>query len=592
MDSSGLKDIVGLLTTQYNHILDKQHTDNIPLEKIIDRIINYHRDIISCMPGNVYWIDKHGIMAGCNKNVLDMFNFKSHNQFKGLSFEDMAKVNGWTPEATQSFKQDTLEVVKTGKPLLNIEEPPIPDHSGNIIYFLTSRVPLFNQTNEVIGVVGVSVDITERKKMEADLREAKIKAENASRAKTEFLANISHDVRTPLSGMIGMAELLQFTAKDKQTLEFSKDLLNAGQKAMEFVDNCFELSNLEFADAVLVSEEFELKNILDDIAALMQPTIKAKSLIFKVLYDEQIPPVLYGSRSGVYRILLNLVGNAVKFTNDGSVIVSVKLAKQIDSENVVIDFSVEDTGIGISPQNQHIIFDRFTRLSLSYEGKYEGSGIGLYIVDKFIKAMNGEIKVESELGKGSRFIFDLSFRVPQKNRMENNLKMDENMISHDIFNVGTSNEVHGSMMHETKVPHAVANNLRVLSVEDNLIAQRVARELLVSNGYAVDQASSGKEALEYFEPGKYDLILIDIGLPDIDGCTITKLLRKMEQLAEVQHYATIVALTAHMPESVATKFACIGMDSILSKPLSQAKIEQITKKLFANSKKMNPSSTL
>ncbi|PJD94004.1 MAG: hypothetical protein CK423_06690, partial [Legionella sp.] len=163
----------------------------------IEQIINYYETLLLCMPGNVYWLDNNGIAVGCNKNVLDMFGLTSIEQFKGLSFEDMAKIANWSDKTTQSFKQDTLDVIKTGVAKTQIEEPPINHSNGKLIYFLTHRVPLIDKNNRVLGVVGISVDITERKILEMQIKKAKEAAEAANLAKTEFIANMSHDIRTP-----------------------------------------------------------------------------------------------------------------------------------------------------------------------------------------------------------------------------------------------------------------------------------------------------------------------------------------------------------------------------------------------------------
>ena len=532
--------------------------------------------LLDQLPYYVFWKNQDSVFLGCNKKFAVSAGLSSPKDIIGKTDYDLP----WEKYQSDIYRADDKKVIESRISKLNIEEPQT-STDGSQIVLLTSKVPLFDNEDKVIGVLGIYLDITERKKMEADLREAKVKAEEASRAKSEFLANMSHDVRTPLSGMIGMAELLRIVAKDQQTLDFSTDLLAAGNKAMEFVDNCFELSALNNADTVLISNKFKLKTILDDITVLMQPAIKTKKLNFNVHYDDTIPAYLWGSRNSVYRVVLNLVGNAVKFTHQGSVTIKATLTDESTPNNAVVKISVEDTGIGISPEHQKVVFDRFTRLSLSYEGKYEGSGIGLYIVDKFIKAMNGKISVESEPGKGSKFTVVLSFNVLVQNGSEDDASMDD-ILNLNESNVGAAADVNNSIASNlAAADSSVANKLHALSVEDNEIAQRVAKELLISANYTVDQVSSGKEALELFEPGKYNLILIDIGLPDMDGCAVAKILRKMEQFDKGQHHATIVALTAHVLEAVKMKYASTGMDGVLSKPLSQSKIEKITKKLRA-----------
>src|SRR5579864_4481635 len=207
MDSGIASNLLETLYSKYPHIIGDQSLKDLTVENIIVGIVNYYNDIIDKMPGNVYLYDKNCRIVECNRNVLNMFNLTSL-QVRNLSYEELGELAGWSPEAIISFKRDTLEVLHTGKPKLNVDEPPIPHHNGRTIYFLTSRVPLFNSTGEVIGVVGISVDITERKQMELALIKAKAESEAANKLKAEFIHNMEHDIRTPFSGIYGIAKML------------------------------------------------------------------------------------------------------------------------------------------------------------------------------------------------------------------------------------------------------------------------------------------------------------------------------------------------------------------------------------------------
>jgi PAS domain S-box-containing protein len=225
---------------------------NVSIEKIVDNIVSYYEDVINCMPGNVYWLDKNCVTVGCNKNVLEMFGFKSLSDFKGLTFEEMGKAGNWTTQATKAFKKDSLDVIRSGKAKLNIEEPPIPHHSGKTIYFLTSRVPLFNAAKEVVGVVGISIDITERKKMEEDLRKAKEAAEQANKAKSEFISNMTHDIRTPLTGIIGISEMLERSAPNAEKKEQAQWVRDCGGQLLELLNKTSKKKRLIYAKARIV----------------------------------------------------------------------------------------------------------------------------------------------------------------------------------------------------------------------------------------------------------------------------------------------------------------------------------------------------
>jgi len=563
-----LEKLIYALLKKYQNILG-EHLDVVRVEEIIERIINYHESIIDCMPGNAYWLDKNCNAVGCNKNVLDMFGFKSIADFKGLTFEEMGRLGNWTPEATESFKKDTLEVINTGKAKLNIEEPPIPHHDGKIIYFLTSRVPLFNRMGAVVGVVGISIDITERKELERNLKTAIEKSEAASKAKTEFIANMSHDVKTPLSGIISISEALCSRVQEEYR-DLTQDVLQAGQHLMVFFENCIELSKLESGSIVLSKETFSLRQLLNEILNLFRPAMRAKGLAWRVDCDEKIPKRLLGGRVTLYRILLNLVGNAVKFTPQGSIAIRTELSKNSTPEKAIIKLSITDTGIGIPVDKQKLIFERFARLTPSYQGVYEGSGIGLYIVEEFVKSMGGEIHIKSEEGKGSRFTVVVPLQIPLLADNEYDDLLDPplplphgNLAQSKIF--ADKPIAYSIQKAEPVSTQTAASQIKVLLVEDNLMAQKGASLLLSSLGCKVDVASCGKEAITLFKPGYYALVLMDIGLPDMKGYEVARHLKQLEE--STSFVVPILGLSAHATEDEKQLSSEVGMSEIFSKPL-------------------------
>ena len=374
--------------------------------------INYYLAIIMCMPGNVYWLDKNCRTIGCNQNVLDMFGLKSLDDFLGLSFEDMAIIGQWSKDQALSFKRDTLEVLATGKAKFNVEEPPIPGADGSMVYFLTTRVPLFDAAGEVIGIVGISTDITQRKKTELELITLKQEAEAASRAKTQFLANMSHDMLSPLSGILLAAEAMSENKElPQEAIEMSRMISSAGKQLKRFFTSCLDLSKLEMEEWASTTSVFSLRKLIQDIYDLYLPRAKGTGLDLSVDCDLAVPDAVQGHRDSLYRALLNLTGNALKFTQKGSVTLRVLCGDVIDEGHITILFEVEDTGMGIPEDKFKIIFEKLQRLTPAYSSDIEGSGIGLYIVDQFIKRMGGSIHVDSELGKGSRFTVSVPMSI-------------------------------------------------------------------------------------------------------------------------------------------------------------------------------------
>ena len=364
------------------------------------------------MPGNVYWMDKNGHAIGCNQNVLDMFAMESIDQFSGLSFQEMGVIGNWSKNAVESFKKDTLDVISTGNPRLNIEELPIPNASGKEIYYLTNRVPLLDENHEVMGVVGISIDITERKEMETALRLEKIKAEAANHAKNEFIMNMSHDIRTPLSGILGMSNLLLAEKLEPQHIKYINWVHESSEQLLKMLTDVLDdvsADNISAADVRI--ENFNVRDVIEEIIQLERPSMIVKGLELITDVASDIPQVLRCDHVKIHRILLNLVSNAIKFTNNGHVKILVKRKPTTDNTMCMLQFQVIDTGVGIPVSCQEKVFERFFRVSPSYKGLYEGYGLGLHIAQSYAHLLGGRIYFTSELNVGTTFYFEVPVGV-------------------------------------------------------------------------------------------------------------------------------------------------------------------------------------
>lgn len=404
---TSLKDI-------YQGILDILQDTNHPNNAVVKQVVDYYENIISCMPGNVYWMSKDCTTVGCNQNVLEMFGLASCEDFYGLSFDQMSEIGHWTSKQGDSFKKDTLEVIQSATAKINVEEPPIPGaNNGEDIYFLTTRAPLFNQCNQVIGIVGISTDITALKKAQLALEHEKIAAEKASRAKTEFIRNMEHDLRTPISGIWGVIELLAQRATDD---DLKNDLSDVAKSAKELLDYCrdiIDFSNIEYGSQSIVAKPFYLKKLLEEIVAMELPAAKIKNLELTLTLDAELPNVVISDPYRLKRILINIVSNAIKFTNQGYVKISAKLDKpSSNSRNMIVRFSVEDTGIGIPEEKKDLVYEKFSRINPSNQGVYKGSGLGLHIVKKFIDELDGDISLESQVNRGTTFKIFVPCKIP------------------------------------------------------------------------------------------------------------------------------------------------------------------------------------
>lgn len=528
--------------------IKKEH--NISIESLITQINALQadnallRNVINLIPGNIYWKDKNGYYLGCNNNVAQILGYKAPGNIIGKQNSEL-----FDPSLAKETTHIDNEIINSAQAAY-IEEHGLSIEKLPAIY-LTKKSPLLDEKGNVIGILGVSLDITERKKMEEDLKQAKEHAEAASRAKSEFVANLSHDIKTPLAGIIGMAELLTYRLKEQKNLEFAQILHMSSQQLLSFTDDCLEAFKLE-SDITLITESFSLRSLMTEIENLFQASISAKQLDFNIHIHVDTPDQLTGCRAGLYRIMLNIVGNAIKFTHEGKIFININTRFSTENANsqCYLYISVEDTGIGIANDKFDVIFDRFTRLIPSYKGTYEGSGIGLYIVKHYITAMNGEIHVASHENKGSRFDISLPFEI---SALPNTSISPQPTITTTIDKPPT--------------------HLRVLLVEDNYAAQLIQQSLLTAMHCQVDLADSGERALELFECGKFDLIFMDIGLPGMPGDAVARLIRKLEQHSH--HHVPIIALTAHTTSDVTQQYLTNGINAVYSKPLTREHTEEI-----------------
>ena len=377
--------------------------------------------------------------------------------------------------------------------------------------------------------------------------------------------------------MIAIAELLaqRLQGSDKKLIE---DVQNCGKTLMSFFENCIELSKMDMAQLREINQPFSMAKIVEAIHSLFVPSATAKKLFFSVSQDPQLPAVLVGNQINIYRVILNLVGNAIKFTPSGSVNLSVVLDQKIDDENIIVKIIVQDTGIGIPKDKQSVIFEKLQRLTPSYYNRQEGHGIGLYIVDQYVQAMQGSIEVNSTEGVGSKFIVTIPLKIAAADEVS--IVIPPKLSAQEVPAARVPEPIPRSFSNaETQMQKA--NAPWVLLVEDNPLIQAVTKQMLQTTQVNVDVASSGQEALALFEPKKYSLVYMDIGLPDMDGYEVSQRLRAIE--AETKSPKTpILALTAHATVDIKTFCIGAGMQGVLNKPLSCKQAQQIFDRYIMN----------
>lgn len=399
---------------------------------------------------------------------------------------------------------------------------------------------------------GYLLDITSQKNLEAQLMEAKEKAESASLAKTHFLATMSHEIRTPLNGIMGFIQVLMQMDASPEQKEFYEIMYSSGRSLMKIINDILDFSKIESGKLELIISDFNPRFLIGDILKAFVIQNKKPGLEIRNKISEHVPNVLHGDQLRLKQVIINLLQNAIKFTDNGFVEISAEI--YTNSENDVrLLFCVSDTGIGINPRKQQDIFDNFSQGDPLITSKYGGTGLGLSIVKRLVELMNGFIWVESEPGKGSSFFFILPFAK----------KLEAPVLV-------TEQATH------PEIKLQVIPGMQVLLVEDEPINQAVTKRQLESWGIKVSIAANGQEALDLCERYRYNAILMDVQLPVMDGITATQTLRLREISLGI--HTPIIAFTAAALVGDRERFLECGMDDYIAKPIEMNQLYSILTK--------------
>ncbi|WP_246048722.1 hybrid sensor histidine kinase/response regulator [Leptospira sarikeiensis] len=414
---------------------------------------------------------------------------------------------------------------------------------GEYMFIRSRALILKDENGDPTRIVGTHTDISLAKRTELTLEEAKEKAEKADQAKSEFLGMISHEMRTPLNGITGMASLLSSSDLDPEQKEYMKDLLDSTEILSRLIDDLLQVVTLDSAKMEIREETFDIKAMMDLIQILTEPRAKEKNIDLILSISPKVPPKIIGDRTRIEQIVLNLLTNSLKFTEIGSVSVSVDL----EGENSII-FKVKDTGIGIKEEARQRIFDAFHQEDLADTRKHKGVGLGLYIAKRLTSVMHGEIRLDSEPGFGSEF----SVILP--------LKLDVDK-SKNVSQV------------EPEAPPVFPSG-SVLIVDDNEINLKILSKQISKTGLRSDTVLSGKEALELLntEGKKYDLILLDLQMPEMDGYQTADAIHSLDSS---NSKIPIIAVTASSFSETFEKCTQHGIEGFIGKPFQPKQLYKV-----------------
>ena len=498
-----------------------------------------YRNIISNMNLGIIEVDR-------DENIL--YANQSFSTISGYSIDELLsmKTNAFLLSPNDvNILTEKLKMREKG--ISDSYELVVKNKRGEQRCWLISGAPNFNDNNELKGTIGIHLDITKQKLLEKELGEAVKKAEQATKAQEMFLANMSHEIRTPLNVITGMVrELNKENLTDRQR-EYVKHSETSTLHLLTIVNNILDMSKIQAGEFVLDVRDFSMDSVANDVYSILHSRASDKKLDFRLNISPNIEHVLIGDPGRLRQILINLLGNSIKFTDTGHVELNIQVVNTNNYFQRIL-FEVVDSGIGMSEEYISKLFDKFTQEEASSNRRFEGSGLGMSITRELVQLMNGSIEVKSQKGIGTHIRFELSFPVGDESK---------------------------SIIKTNKINKNSFEDVKILLVEDNEMNRFIAIQSLKRTGCEVTEAINGLEALEKLKKGTFDIILMDIQMPKMNGIDATKFIRM-----ELNNEIPIIALTANAFKNDIDLYLSIGMTDYLLKPYKEEDLYRVIDKFI------------
>lgn len=516
-------------------------------------------DIIDFLPDATFVIDRNGKVIAWNKAIEAMTGILAKDMIGKGDYEYSLPFYGIRRpilidlilKSDKDLESSYNQIERKGQALIG--ESYMPNMQGGIAYLLGSAAVLYDSAGNVFGAIESIRDITEKKQAENRLIDSKEAAEAAARSKSDFLANMSHEIRTPLNAVLGLTGLLLNSDLNSRERDYVETVRSSGNTLLSVINDILDFSKIEGGKMELESQPFHLRECISVAVDLIMPSAAQKGLDVKYDLDESLPSYFKGDVTRLRQVLVNLLGNAVKFTQEGKIGLSVmgkplKAQDGSDGSQYELHFSISDTGIGIPEEKLDRLFRSFSQVDSTTTRKYGGTGLGLAISRKLVEMMGGEIWVVSESNVGSTFHFTIRAEISEEQAAPSDPELAVPMVR----------------------SHEGIRPLRILLAEDNAVNQMVAKQILKKLGYSADVAGNGLEVLQAIERQPYDVILMDVQMPEMDGLAASQEIRKRWPTGP-----RIIAITAYALKGDRERCLAAGMDEYISKPIVIEELKRV-----------------